>query len=532
MPKPVLKEVRDQFLGGLNRLTDEDQLAANELIVAGNVALATKLGAFGPRGGSKRTHSAQLDTGNDAPIVALKEWITPGGNRQQVAITCPDRNGSVGDMTLHWRNAGGAWTSAAMLVGTAKYEANQVSIAVMNVAGAVARMYILVDDDHFFEWTGSGAVTNLGTPESLFGEQGLVLLAWYHLRAFLAQSEFRLVSNSPGNEMVWSDLGNPTSASGTGPTGGGAGKITTQEGGLTSLTALGSSLMVSTRGAMARFTGYSDEDIQIAQDSEGVSSEIGIAAVHAAIPVEKALFGYSMDGPAVFNEVEGQLIAPKLRPIWAAAYLPDILTHGRCFVGHNEINRTIWFCIPTSASTQEVYVLSLDTGTWTGPYTFPFTITCFGMWHDSAVTKHFVAGCSDSYVRILDGVDLWKDDILSDGTGGSQYIVEAELTPFYFGEPDHLKSLFRFQASAAVDQRPVLLEYRWDDEAAWQSLSLVGASGADLTKALSYRLDAADDFQGEKLRVRVRGGTGVSSENYGWLFSGLRARAYDMLRET
>jgi len=59
---------------------------------------------------------------------------------------------------------------------------------------------------------------------------------------------------------------------------------------ITALETIGGSLLICTEDSISRFTGYSADDIQIAQDTRGISNEIGVVGPQAILNCENIAY--------------------------------------------------------------------------------------------------------------------------------------------------------------------------------------------------------------------------------------------------
>src|SRR5439155_26800716 len=76
---------------------------------------------------------------------------------------------------------------------------------------------------------------------------------------------------------------------------------------------------------------------------------------------------------------------------------------------------------------------------WQGPWIYPFTITAMGKYFDSTNQPIAMCGSSDGFIRLMDVGSL--DDVLYNGTGGSNITMTVQLPVLHFGMPGMKKSL-------------------------------------------------------------------------------------------
>jgi hypothetical protein len=348
----------------------------------------------------------------------------------------------------------------------------------MRAAVASAPLYLYVADGKVHRYDPGTGIVDVTTATNA---PAAALIRAYHLRAFWAG-----VTNYD-QHLFWSKMGDPEDDDTGLPTDAGSAMVDVLRGeGLTALETIGSSLLIATPDSIARFTGYSNEDIQIAQDSEGVSADVGTVGVLA------------------FSKAE------KIEPDFLAL---DRTVLSASVVGYHKARRELWFAVPgsgDSSTNKTVYVYSFELDAWSGPFTFPFAITCFANFEDSNGDENLAAGCTDGFVRLMDTGT--KDDVLSDGTGGSAFTMTTELAPIISRRVLGLKHLF-VEADLTASETSTLKLAFDDDSFVNYTLTGVGSNVQD------YRVDSA--LQGKRLRVQfVDSGTArsLNAENYAAVF--------------
>ena len=129
---------------------------------------------------------------------------------------------------------------------------------------------------------------------------------------------------------------------------------------------LKNSLLLFHRGAISRFTGATQDDIDIDAGTQGISGDIGTVAKRSVIGVENMVYFLSDRGAFAVSETDVAPISSPLEQTLSAlsksAWLSVSAVHARAF---NEIR---WF-IPDVG----VYAFNYRTNGWTGPWTGAFT---------------------------------------------------------------------------------------------------------------------------------------------------------------
>lgn len=490
--KPRVEDSRFDFRGGLNTALSPDDLNANELVLATNARLATTRGAVAKRTGTKRLHPTTLASGAD--ITALIQWDAPAA-KQVVAIA--------GGNLYHKTSAFGEFTE--VVPGVVFSSTERQAMAVMRAATEGAPLVLYIGDSTGLRsWDGTSLVVIDGTDNTPPAD----LLAVYHLRLFARDPDFP-------KHLFWSKTGDPEYFTTGASTDGGSAIADILSGeSLQALEVVGSSLLFASEDAVGRFTGYSTDDIELAQDTEGITSEVGAVGPLALKRVENAAALLSDKGPYYVNESQAVPIGEKVEPEFDGL---DRSVLENSAIGWHRGRREIWYAVPgssDSAVNKTVYVFAARLGSWSGPWTYSFGITCLARYEDSNGDEWLLSGGDDGFVRHMDIGSL--DDVLSDGTGGSAYTMTVEFAPAFFDNAGVIKALDRLQVEADIVSGELpTLQLAFDD-ASFTSYTLTGV-GNDVQH---YRVDAQDQ-QGYRLRVRyVDATTDIS------LLHGLRLGAY------
>jgi len=498
MPKERMVERRFDFRGGLNTRDNEDILQPNELVQVTNGRLAKKRGAIQVRLGSQRIHATSLG----ASVLGVRQWNN-AGTLQLVAIADGDLHHKTTDLGEF------AAVSPAPVIGT-----DQVDFTTMrqSTSGAPLRLYF-VDGTNVWRWTGS-ALTQLSTGANLPPANATNIRA-YHIRNFYVDSDRPV-------HLEWSVLGDPEDL--TVATGNGAGEamVDVLDGeAMQGLEVIGSSLLMATENSVSRFTGYSAADIQIEQDTEGVSDSQGAVGKLAFRKIEKFAAMLDTRGPYAVNEEEAIFLGDKVFEEFLAL---DRSVIANSVVGFNPGKREIWWAVPGASDgglNKTVYIYNLDLGIWYGPFTYSFAITCFAEYEDSSGIQGIIAGCSDGFVRHMDIGTV--DDRLADSTGGTAFTMTAELAPVFFSNgPSQISTLYRAHVQAEITTGVELdFKHAFDDDV----LETTVVRGLGGSKAVDYRVDVGG--QGDRLRIQLT----VDEAAALFVVHGVTLRAYDMLRD-
>lgn len=504
MPKPLLQEPRFDFRGGRNTNVSPDLLNATELVDATNARIGHDiLGAVTKRTGTRRLHQTAL--GAPSSINGVFQWDAPSG-KQVIAVS----NGN-----FYFRNAAGADFGAFTLVAAAFPTSGNAHFTTFrdNTSGAPLVVFIALGGV-FYKWDGT-TLTRLDPIAS--GPATLWLIKAYHTRLFTVDLTNYLQT------IWWSKVGTGgTWATGLSTDGGSAMVDVLSGDQIQAIETVGTSLLIATKNAVARFTGYSSNDIQIAQDTAGLSSDVGVVGDNAFLRVEQVVALFSDRGAYVASEAGVQSIGFDVEPDFDAA---DRSNFSKITIGHNRQRREVWFAYPAVGDggvNKHVLVYNYRIQNWYGPFVYPFAITSLYPYVDSTGQEWFMAGCTDGFIRHLDiGA---TDDVLFDGTGGSAYTMTVDLAPYLFGAgPGIVKALRRLFVQAELTNTTALTISAAADTGGFISLgTLVGVSG---TTVQNYRVDSPSTVTGHRIRIRM---TDASSDIP--VVNGLIVEAFDMLR--
>jgi len=473
MPKERKVEERRDFSGGMHTRQSKDQLGPEALVEATNVRISERHGGLVKRLGSRRLHGTAIAAAGD--VLGVQQWDQGSATNQLVATGDGDlfhKTSDYGEFTQV--SPGTALSTSKNLWGTMRTTSS----------GAALRLYF-TDGVRFWRWSGS-ALTDVtaagGAPLNVD------FFKPYHLRAFWHDTDFE-------NHISWSVLGDPEDDSTGDETQGGATMVDVQRGeGLVAFETIGSSLLIASPESIARFTGYSDRDIQIAQDVEGISSEVGCVGPLALRRIERFALMAATEGIFAITETEATSVSDKIEDQWDAL---DRSTLSLANIGYHKGRREAWVAVPGVGESvpKTVFVLSLGAVNGWVKFTFPFGILNMASWEDSSGAERIIAGCDDGFVRVLD--EGTSDDATAAGAAGTIVTMQAQLAPFFFGDISEQKTLERVFLDADIASGTELeVHYRFDAQS-WRSLAIAGVGGG----IQPYRLDAYG--QGRRLDLRL-----------------------------
>ena len=474
--KQELQEQRFDFRGGLNTHTSPPLLQPNELSTLLNCSVELPDGSIKMRQGSRRLHTTAL--GSD--ITGVFQWDAPGG-KQLVAISGGD---------IHYKTDD--FGNFSTVSPTPTLDTDLTSFATMrqDTSGAPLRLYF-ADGSQYWRWDGS-ALTQLDGTSSLPAQADIVRT--YHVRNFLHTPDYE-------QHVFWSVLGDPEDGTVGLRSQGGSAMVDVLRGeAITAMEVVGSSLLIGTPNSIVRFTGYDSLDIQIGQDTEGVSAVVGPLGKNCLTRVERFAAMLATTGLYAVTEEDAILISEKINTTFRAL---DRLNLPNSAVMYHEGRREIWFAVPGASdggANRTVLVYHLDLGSWNGLHSYPFDITCLGKWSDSNGDEYVVAGCADGYVRVLDYpvTGTLIDDRTAADTGGSAVTAVADLSPIFFNVGPGLDKTIHYVTVHAIIPSGNTLDVLVDiDEAGYGNSRTINGESASPKPYQQHRHEQGDRFDYE-----------------------------------
>lgn len=384
------------FSGGLDLTADALSLPQDRLRWAENLRL-TQRGAIQKRGGSKRIHVAALP----AAIQSVFTWSQPG-NVQMLAVA----NGTLYKTTV--QAAVHTWTS----VSSGLSATSKPSFAIFRDASGVEVVYI-ADGVTLRKFNGTTLSAVSGAPANV------AVLRVYNQRLLaITGLDERLYFSALNNGDTLGDAGNF----------GGFGVVRTfgdQE--IASLGVLGERLLLFHVSGISSFTGLGQDDIAIQAGTQGITSDVGTIAALSVVEAEQAVFflsdrGFYKISPAGLEPI-GERILPLFDGLGPTALKLASGVHDRTF-------RTINWAVPGVGAVSYDYRLNA----WTGPFTGGMlTVATTALAEGVFVTGSPVVLRGDAlgYVSRMDVPGIYRDNVLSDGSGGERYGMKATLRRFY-----------------------------------------------------------------------------------------------------
>jgi hypothetical protein len=403
------------------------------------------LGEIEKRAGSQRVHVNAI--GGGAAVRGLFQWY-PAAGAQVVGIS--------GGNLYHKLVGAADFTQ----VVAAFSGANRMSFAPYRTGVAIK---LMIADGVLRYWDGA-AVTAVGgaAPAAL-------RILEYKLRMLALDGTKTLYGSKVGDPTLW----------GAGNGGFSADVETYDSEPIQGAIVVGGSVLLFKQDNIARFTGVDTANIRIDIETQGVSSEVGLIAPNTLCRFDEIAFFLSDRGPYIASEGSVKEIGLKVskefdfanKALWAAAEAV-----------HHRARKEIWISLPAAgdAGNLTTWIWNYRTQAWSGPFVHPFQFVTLARYQRADGTESLIAGASDGRVRELDVIAIGaKDDVLRDGSGGANVILDVQYPDLVGGMPDVIKSLRAKNKVEADLGAAGNLEAYWSSELAPAGSSVfMGTKGA------------------------------------------------------
>lgn len=411
MPQ-FLRDGQTSFAGGLNTSADAYSVRPDQVRLATEARL-TVYGAISKRGGTQRTTAAPIAA---AGMLALTGWYQTGGTTSTVGVI----NGSVTRASLTGA-APETWTTTA---GTLSTSVRGQFAEFIDGTGAEVLYY--ADGGPLNRWTGTTLTENIASTPSC------TALAVHNARLWgVGDASFP-------SSVFYSALNNGDSLGISGSSGGQINVRTFGAEALVALCSIGTSLLLFHERGVSRITGYGTDDIIVAP--QAVSSTVAVCGPHAIAVSESVCFALTLDGLMIVSDTGAQVVQTPDKPDPTVAVVRGLTRAQRqnCRLLAVPMTRELWAYIPDVG----VYVWHQDLQAWAGPWTGWATTDClsWALTRTATGVPLVVRADTNGYVLYTDTATV-KDDILSDGTGGSTIVLQVQTRRLTFGDPAIVKAL-------------------------------------------------------------------------------------------
>lgn len=395
MALPEIRDRQEGFAAGLNTSADDAALANNEFRVGLNAQLSTR-GAVKKRLGTQQT----LATALPAPVLGGFSWARTTSVQEVIVSNGDVYTGGVSvPMTL--TNQGGNLSTTVYPTFAA-------------FKGPSAEGVYIADGGPLNFWDGTTLTENIaGTPS-------VEAIAAWGPRLFAVKDDTLYWSGTTSG-INGHTLGNAGS-------GGGLAIVRTFGGqALVGLAPLKGSLLLFHRSAISRFTGATQDDIDIDAGTQGISGDVGTVAKRSIIAVENVVYFLSDRGVFAATEVDVQPVSSPLEETLANLTKSE---WEKVSAVHARADNEVRWLIPGTG----VYVFNYRTNGWTGPWTGAYTASeTRAMWDtkDADGKSVVLTGHANGQVLWNQRDQVYVDNLTTASTGGTNYEFRVQCKRFF-----------------------------------------------------------------------------------------------------
>jgi len=518
MPKEKLSDSRYDFSGGLNTSDSIIEVAKfNEFNNLDNVRVVNSAFTSGPfavdqavsnkaiikRRGSQRIHTTQIGVAGNRQVRGVFQWDAPAG-LQTVAVA--------GGRFYHKITETGDFTE--VIPGTPISD-TRISWQPFraSTSGAPLVLYFAAGGQ-VWKWDG----TTLTKIDGVSNVPAASILRSYGTRMFAAGvSTFK-------KHIFWSKIGNAEDFTTGGAADGGSAMVDVLTGDeISALEVFGSSLFVFTFDSVVRLTGVSNDDIQIDQDIAGIAGMLGPRHIDLAYVLDIGIAILTKRGLYIINESEIIYVSKKIEITLNSVLSNTVLD--QAFLVVNNSQQEIWLCLP---HIDDAFVYYYPEGIWRlVTWNVVDTMQSGNRWRGTTnfIGDRSIIGGEDGFVRLTDGQDF-KDDMLSDGSGGTNFSWIFTPSRTYFVNPPGIeKAIYRVYVIASLEDGASISVTLLSQDAVSQQ-QVISQTGGDSIRKL-FRLD---------FNFHTRRGAGLVIGNFNvgeqtTAIFGITVLAYNMYRE-
>lgn len=411
-----LRDAQPNFSGGLNIASDRSKLAPHELWAANEIRF-TELAGATKRGGTQRIHAAAIAV---AAIRGGFSWRRSGTGGATEILAC---NGSIYKATY-------AIPCVPALIGAGIDAAAYPSFAQFPDSAGVDCVFI-ADGGQLNKTDGTTLTINIASTPNVS------VIFTYNRRLYGC--------GDPANpDVLYFSALDKGDTLGIAGSGGGAALVRTA--GARDLmlgAALNASLALIHRESISRWTGFTQDDIAVQSGVEGFSADVGGTAPRSLVMNEKVGVFLSARGFYEISEYGLRPIAGKIEPLISS--LDHSFFNRVSGVNSRGTREMFWYLPDVGMYCYNYRLLDPNTGVgpWSGPWTGIFTsAVVHSIWQtlDASGLPIVLAGFGDGFVRRLDSPGVYKEDVLSDGTGGTAINMNGTCARMFFKTPTREKS--------------------------------------------------------------------------------------------
>jgi hypothetical protein len=398
-----VQDQQDSFSGGLNTTSDESALGKNEIRRADNARLPVE-GGITKRLGTQRTSAAAIVAAT--PVRGGYSWRKPSSAEELVVCDGKLYTGAF-SIGMAWTNKAGA-LAAGVVPSFAGF-----------IAGAATEVAYIADGGLLNKYDGAALSVNLaGTPS-------VSRIAVYNQR---------LYGISGKDQSIYGSALNDGDSLGIDASGGFEAIVRTfGDQRLTAIATVKNSLLMWHVSGISRFTGITQDDLDIQAGAQGVTSDVGTIAPDSIVVISDQQLGIDaalfVTDRGVYEAHESGIL-PVSNPIRSVLASLSQADFARVAAAHNRRYFEVLFYIPDVG----VYVYNYVLKAWAGPFTGGYKgVITHSMWEsqDGEARPIVLVGKADGFVERIDAPGIYRDRVNSDGSGGDLFTFAVRCRRMY-----------------------------------------------------------------------------------------------------
>lgn len=442
--RPTSYDIQESFSGGLNTVSAEDALAPNQFRRGDNGRL-TSFGAFTKRGGTQRTAGALIAS---TTVQNGYTWFQSGGTQVPMAV-CGGTlfTTSYGSFPLTWTQRGSTGALSTLVTPSMVQFVNATSVQSVYIA----------DGGLLNRCTGTTLTTNIASTPS-------VNVVEVHNERLWG------CGDSTYPDSIWYSALNNGDSLGIGASSGGQIIVRTfgkQD--VIGLKSVGTSLMIFHRQGVSRLTGYGQDDISVAP--AGITGDVGCIAPFSIVRVdnvayfvsERGLYQATEQGVTPVNDPQTPDPLSIILPQMSATNIANI----RAVL--NRGTREVMIQVPGYGVFLYHTILRAWCGPWADGYQSPET-NCLFEATNASNYPIVLRGDALGFISECDRPNVYLDNVVSDGTGGTTYASAIQCRRFYCateeGDEYHVSKAWRYCYLLAALNGSTQSSVAWTTESA------------------------------------------------------------------
>jgi hypothetical protein len=202
---------------------------------------------------------------------------------------------------------------------------------------------------------------------------------------------------------------------------------------LTAIATVKNSLLMWHVSGISRFTGITQDDLDIQAGAQGVTSDVGTIAPDSIVVISDQQLGIDaalfVTDRGVYEAHESGIL-PVSNPIRSVLASLSQADFARVAAAHNRRYFEVLFYIPDVG----VYVYNYVLKAWAGPFTGGYKgVITHSMWEsqDSEARPIVLVGKADGFVERIDAPGIYRDRVNSDGSGGDLFTFAVRCRRMY-----------------------------------------------------------------------------------------------------